>query len=244
MLALERPDRGEGGALYQFVFNGPIGFVDPYGLEFTVAVEERSVAYITEVAGAGAMGWTSIVDSSTEGEDDILEFRGTRKECCHCAGVKKGMTMNIHVHQLLPNESEVGETMTARGRDDAIEHENKRNSVYRLGYNAFLAPSQGRGQHVTRCNNVCSRKPGEAKRLLLEYLENLRTKAAAEWMDYIMREQNDTGINSENAEGNFRHMPLIQADGNISYLFDGIIKKYTVKLPWRFTPPACPKGCP
>lgn len=159
----------------------------------------------------------------------------------------KGQQIDLEGSSLIPNEREVGQLFTVKGRADILQHERKRVRVYKLGYSNYLAPSQGSAQHTTRCNNVCSKTPGAAKTALLKYLSDLREKAVKEFWEYSLREQFGIGLLENDSDNSFWSLKITissnpDTPAQITRLFDGYIRKYRVRLPPRFTPPPCPKN--
>ena len=245
---LNRDPIGEGGggyALYKFLNNWPIGSTDLLGLSFSIS--EMSVDINFLIDNYNLWGFTDTPAVTFSGEDSILEFKGTNPSRCHCAGVLSGKKIDVEGNSLVPNEGEIGNLFTTQGHADILEHERKRVKVYRLGYANYFAPSQGSAQHVTRCNNVCSKTPGAAKTALLAYLAALREKAKTGYDEYTRTQQLGIGELENDSENNWRWSVKITISSNpdtpikIRDLFDGHKQKYTVKLPPKFTQPKCPK---
>ena len=116
---------------------------------------------------------------------------------CHCASIKRGRVMDMEVRVYLPSDG-LGTAFTLAGYTEIRDHEARRESVYRKGYDAFLETASGASVNVTRCGLVCSSTPGKALAALQKYLVDLRTNAWNDFLAYSGAEQDE--IDKENDE--------------------------------------------
>ncbi len=172
--------------LYQFVANDPIRFIDPVGLSYTEHVFKKKLPWIMEHFGAGVLGYTDSV-LVLAGRDEVDGL-----DAC-CATVREGLEFDLTVISWVPSDGRLvpggPEIITPSGMTALAGHEARRREVYKLGYDAYLAPAGGNGAAVHRCGEVCRRERGEAAQLLLQYLASLRAKARTYYNVYTFIEQ-------------------------------------------------------
>lgn len=173
-------------ALYSFVRNRGNGGFDAVGLIFITSIENTSIEDIQQY-GAGYYGYTvAIHNPNLGGADEIEGTYGLPADQSCCVKVRSAMSMLVTVSSLRPNNPTPNQYFTPEGRNAIIGHEDRRVSIYRNGFNEYLAPSELTGYHVTRCGVICG--DGAAGKLLT-YLSRLRAAAIQQYTAYWVPNQ-------------------------------------------------------
>ena len=111
-----------------------------------------------------------------------------------------------------------------------------------LAYNEYLRPIQGTGSYAPRCGRICRPEPGEAQALLSMYLQDLRTRMTAVFVNW----DNKAQAIIENEYSSADNIPNPTVPNAV--LFNGIKKptKIPGDLPKYLPPdlPDCPRANP
>ena len=168
-------------ALYSFIGNRGNGGFDAFGLIFIESIENISIEEIRQY-GAGYYGYTvAIHNPSIGGADEIEGAYGLPADKSCCVKVRSAKSMLVTVSSLRPNDPTPNQYFTPEGRNAIIGHEDRRVSIYRKGFNEYLAPSELTGYHVTRCGVVCG---NDAAEKLMNYIGRLRAAAVQQYTTY------------------------------------------------------------
>ena len=221
---MNRDPIGERGGhhLYGFVSNQPIVRADPFGLTYSEeAIQFVSLAELRQRSGSTRThGWTPWASHWTP----VVFVHWIEEESggC-CARVKCAKPLHVSVRTLIANDI-VGSIYTQEGFNALVEHENRRREAYRRGYATYIAPVSEQGEQAMKCGRICRPGAGEAKRALLEYLDDIQRDAISRYERYELRQQ--AGITFEDMEGNismlnglrhgYRSVHAIAAPGDAS----------------------------
>ncbi len=147
-----------------------------------------------------------------EGEDEF-ETKTINKQCC--VRVKKAKKLVVNVVTYLPSDwynpilvergqdtsGDIYHSFNTSGYNAMIGHENRRRQVYLLANTYFLQPAELEGTQVTKCDWVCDTSTEKAKLRLISFLDDLRDEAIDKYTQYINREQDKIGIESQKPAG-------------------------------------------
>ena len=98
--------------------------------------------------------------------------------------IKKANQIDVTVQTVLPNDAE-GVIYTQRGIGEVAAHEARRQQVFKLAYDAYIAPVESNGYRAMRCGTICRKTPGEAKTLLVNYLNSLQQLGINQFSSWV-----------------------------------------------------------
>lgn len=164
--------------------------------------------------------------------DYVREWKSDVQNCW-CASVREAKAIDLNVRSVIPtdNVDAAGTVVYARSVIASIaEHEKRRRIVAEKGYRVYFKESQIRESHPTRCRTICRPAKGAAKKLLEQYLVDMRSDAETQFWAYWNTEQ--ASINVEN-----NHW-LADATGLLTGYNSAHIHNPGEQP--AFVPPACP----
>ncbi|MBN1672519.1 MAG: hypothetical protein JXR37_15870 [Kiritimatiellae bacterium] len=132
---------------------------------------------------------THIKSFAKTGNDEIAE---SDDKCI--AWVKQAKGIDLTIVTYVSSNRQGSKYYDASGWQAIRAHERRRATVYKLGYDEYLAPIQRRGNAALACGTVHGKVPGEAKDALNSWLSDLRAKARDQFRVYNTRQQALIGI--------------------------------------------------
>jgi RHS repeat-associated protein len=193
--------------LYGFVGNQVIDIVDFLGASWRHRITYMTMEDIYNKY-SGALAFTGDPSGGMAKPimmfpyDDIIESPDRL-----CAKVVRAVDLFLDVLTVLPTTDHVpykSSTYTETAMADIRLHEHTRAIVYSWAYSEYIAPISEYGKIATRCGWIKRNSPGEAKKLLSDYLSNNREVGFKEYDVYTVKEQFNIG--QDNVAKNWNHL--------------------------------------
>ena len=232
----------DGMSLYNAYFAEKFA-LDPSGNRIITDIQEDSLHNIWNKWGSFGITISGPGIISYKGQDDIQEWQNSNG--CWCAKVVKGKRGDMKLYVRIPNtntannkkllvdEGSIDPSDPAKIRNTPLKdiegHEMERAWVLIKGYFEYVKPSSSSESNVTKCGTICRKNKGEAKRILKDYLIELRKQAKLQFADYDKTEQAKISIENQNWVRNWNNEAMRYKKN----------KLHDSAVPPPFIPPPC-----